>query len=102
MSGLFTDYETIIEDEKVEKKVEEAIEKSTKTRKKKKVEAEEVKNMVEVKIKNLNVRKGPGKEFGVITGNCKPGVYEIEDEQNGYGKIKGKDQWISLQYTNKI
>lgn len=114
-SSLFTDYETIIPEEVVEKidaepevieKVEEAIDKATKRGKKKKedkVEIEEVaSNLVTVEIKNLNVRKGPGKEFGKEKDFLKPGTYEIEKEENGYGRIKNTNHWIALKFTRKV
>ena len=99
--GKLTAKDKAVEDVKEEfkEKAKEEIKKEKKSRKVK--EEVKVENKVKVEIKNLNIRKGPGKEFEK-DGFCKPGVYEIEDVRNGYGKIKGKDQWISLQYTNKI
>jgi N-acetylmuramoyl-L-alanine amidase CwlA len=50
-----------------------------------------------VKIKvDLNVRKGPGTSYSVVT-VVKPGeVFTIVEEKNGWGKLKSGAGWISL------
>lgn len=60
---------------------------------------------VRVKITNLNIRKGPGTNYG-STGFIKPGVYTIVAESTGtgatkWGKLKSGAGWISLDYAAK-
>lgn len=62
--------------------------------------------LVRVKITNLNIRKGPGTNYG-STGCIKPGVYTIVAESTGagatkWGKLKSGAGWISLDYAAKI
>lgn len=57
---------------------------------------------VKVTISDLNIRKGAGKEFdrtGKFTG---PGIFEIVDRQNGYGKLKSGEGWISLEFCQDV
>lgn len=61
--------------------------------------------LVRVKITNLNIRKGPGTNYG-STGFIKPGVYTIVAESTGtgatkWGKLKSGAGWISLDYVAK-
>lgn len=61
--------------------------------------------LVRVKISNLNIRKGPGTNYG-STGFIKPGVYTIVAESTGtgatkWGKLKSGAGWISLDYAAK-
>lgn len=61
--------------------------------------------LVRVKITNLNIRKGPGTNYG-STGFIKPGVYTIVAESIGtgatkWGKLKSGAGWISLDYAAK-
>lgn len=61
--------------------------------------------LVRVKITNLNIRKGPGTNYGA-TGYIKPGVYTIVAESTGtgatkWGKLKSGAGWISLDYAAK-
>lgn len=61
--------------------------------------------LVRVKITNLNIRKGPGTNYG-STGFIKPGVYTIVAESTGtgatkWGKLKSGAGWISLDYATK-
>lgn len=60
---------------------------------------------VRVKITNLNIRKGPGTNYGA-TGYIKPGIYTIVAESTGkgaakWGKLKSGAGWISLDYATK-
>lgn len=60
---------------------------------------------VRVKITNLNIRKGPGTNYGA-TGYIRPGIYTIVAESTGkgaakWGKLKSGAGWISLDYTTK-
>ena len=61
--------------------------------------------LVRVKITNLNIRKGPGTNYGA-TGYIQPGIYTIVAESTGkgatkWGKLKSGAGWISLDYTTK-
>lgn len=49
----------------------------------------------------LNVRKGPGVNYGIATTVKKGEVYTIVGEQNGWGKLKSGAGWIALEYTSK-
>lgn len=60
---------------------------------------------VRVKIANLNIRKGPGTNYGA-TGYIRPGIYTIVAESTGkgaakWGKLKSGAGWISLDYATK-
>ena len=60
---------------------------------------------VRVKITNLNIRKGPGTNYGA-TGYIQPGIYTIVAESTGkgaakWGKLKSGAGWISLDYATK-
>ena len=50
----------------------------------------------------LNVRKGPGINYGINTVIRDRGIYTIIEEHNGWGLLKSKSGWISLAYTSKI
>ena len=61
--------------------------------------------LVRVKITNLNIRKGPGTNYGP-TGYIQPGIYTIVAESTGkgaakWGKLKSGAGWISLDYATK-
>ena len=61
--------------------------------------------LVRVKISNLNIRKGPGTNYG-STGFIQPGIYTIVAESTGkgaakWGKLKSGAGWISLDYATK-
>ena len=63
---------------------------------------EEPVDKVKVTIDNLNIRKGAGKEFdrtGKFTG---PGIFEITERKNGYGKLKSGEGWISLEFCQDV
>ena len=53
----------------------------------------------------LNVRKGAGISYAVVTTVKQNEVYTIVDENNGWGLLKayksGRNGWISLAYTQK-
>lgn len=57
---------------------------------------------VRVTASALNVRKGPGVNYGINACIRDKGVYTIVEESNGWGKLKSGAGWISLEYTNKI
>lgn len=57
----------------------------------------------QVKITDtLNVRKGAGTSYGVVTTVRKGEVYTIVEEKSGWGKLKSGIGWISLAYTTKL
>ena len=60
---------------------------------------------VKVTAKVLNVRKGPGTNYGIVTQIKKGEVYTIVEEAvNGstkWGHLKSGAGWISLAYTQK-
>lgn len=62
--------------------------------------------LVRVKITNLNIRKGPGTNYGK-NGFIAPGVYTIVAESAGagatkWGKLKSGAGWISLDYAKTV
>lgn len=76
------------------------------TREEAKIEIPEIvepkKDLVKVTIENLNIRKGPGKEFdrtGKFTG---AGTFELVERKNGYGKLKSGEGWIMLDFCEEI
>ena len=56
---------------------------------------------VRIKADVLNVRSGPGSNYGVMTQVLNGQVYTIIDTKNGWGKLKSGAGWISLDYTTK-
>lgn len=58
--------------------------------------------LVRVTASELNIRSGPGTNYG-INGVIKDrGVYTIVQEQNGWGKLKSGVGWIALNYTQRV
>ena len=55
-----------------------------------------------VSIPDLNIRKGPGKEYartGQFTGI---GEFTIVEVSGNWGKLKSGAGWISLNYATRI
>ena len=50
----------------------------------------------------LNVRSGPGTNYGVVMALAYGGGYTIVEEQNGWGKLKSGIGWICLKYTERV
>lgn len=50
----------------------------------------------------LNVRKGPGTGFGIVTTVKEGQAYTIVAESNGWGKLKSGVGWIKLSYTERV
>ena len=50
----------------------------------------------------LNVRSGPGTNYGVVMTIAYGGGYTIVEEQNGWGKLKSGIGWICLKYTERV
>ena len=68
--------------------------------------AEKVPFLVEVKIRDLNIRKGPGTNYDRVQ-FCPPGVYTVVATSTGagaslWGKLKSGIGWLSLDYTVRI
>ena len=62
--------------------------------------------LVQVSITDLNIRKGPGTNYGKTGKYTGKGVFTIVEEANGqgascWGKLKSGAGWISLDYTVK-
>ena len=50
----------------------------------------------------LNVRSGPGTNYGVVMTLAYGGGYTIVEEQNGWGKLKSGSGWVCLKYTERV
>ena len=50
----------------------------------------------------LNVRKGPGTGYGIVTTVKEGQAYTIIAESNGWGKLKSGVGWIKLSYTERV
>ena len=57
---------------------------------------------VKITADTLNVRKGAGVSYKVVTQVKKNEVYTIVQESNGWGKLKSGAGWIKLSYTKKV
>lgn len=63
--------------------------------------------LVRVSIKDLNIRKGPGTDYGRVQ-FCPVGVYTImevkagQGSKAGWGRLKSGIGWISLDYCQKM
>lgn len=67
--------------------------------------AEKFPYMVRVKIPDLNIRKGPGKDYARVK-YIPVGVYTIVEEAEGkgasrWGRLKSGIGWIALDYTER-
>ena len=63
--------------------------------------------LVQVSITDLNIRKGPGTNYGKTGKYTGKGVFTIVEEATGrgasrWGKLKSGAGWISLDYAKKI
>lgn len=62
---------------------------------------------VQVSISTLNIRKGPGTNYGKTGCFTGKGIFTIVEESKGagatlWGKLKSGTGWVSLDYTKKI
>ena len=57
--------------------------------------------LVKIDTESLNVRKGVGVSFDIVTQVKLGGVYTIIEEKDGWGKLKSGAGWINLSYTKK-
>lgn len=58
--------------------------------------------IVRITANALNVRSGPDTNYPVTMVLKKGGAYTIVEEKDGFGLLKSKAGWISLQYTEKV
>lgn len=60
--------------------------------------------MVKILASSLNIRTGPGMGHRIVGAIEDNGVYTIIEEQNGWGRLKSKVGWISLnaKYTRRL
>ena len=63
--------------------------------------------LVQVSITDLNIRKGPGTNYGKTGKYTGKGVFTIVEEAAGqgascWGKLKSGAGWISLDYAKRI
>ena len=68
--------------------------------------AEKVPFLVKVSIFDLNIRKGPGTDYGRVQ-FCPVGVYtivEVKSEKgaSAWGRLKSGIGWISLDFVRRI
>lgn len=57
---------------------------------------------VKINTASLNVRKGAGTSFPVVTTVHRNEVYTIVETQGSWGKLKSGAGWISLNYTKRV
>ena len=63
--------------------------------------------LVKVSISDLNIRKGPGTDYGRVQ-FCPVGVYTIMEVKSGkgasagWGRLKSGIGWISLDFVKKV
>lgn len=58
--------------------------------------------LVKVTVNALNIRKGPGTNYGTNGTITNKGTYTITETQNGFGKLKSGAGWICLDYTKRV
>ena len=58
--------------------------------------------LVKVTVNALNIRKGPGINYGTNGTITNKGTYTITETQNGFGKLKSGAGWICLDYTKRV
>lgn len=58
--------------------------------------------LVKITATRLNVRKGPGINYAVVTTVKKNEVYTIVEKNGKWGKLKSGAGWISLLYTKPV
>jgi len=73
--------------------------------------SDELPYRVRVVISNLNIRKGPGTDYGTVGRYTGKGVFTIVEEASGTGATRwgllkayqaGRNGWISLDYAAKL
>ena len=68
--------------------------------------AEKVSFLVKVSISDLNIRKGPGTDYGRVQ-FCPVRVYTIVEVKSGkgasaWGRLKSGIGWISLDFVKRV
>lgn len=58
--------------------------------------------LVKVTANALNIRKGPGTNYGINGTITNKGTYTIIETQGNWGKLKSKTGWICLDYTKRV
>ena len=58
--------------------------------------------LVKVTANALNIRKGPGTNYGINGTITNKGTYTIIETQGNWGKLKSGAGWISLAYTKRV
>ena len=58
--------------------------------------------LVKINTDVLNVRKGPGTNYPIVTQVKRGSVYTIVAEESGWGKLKSGIGFIKLSYTKKV
>ena len=52
--------------------------------------------------KEMDIRKGPGNNYGKADRKCPAGLFTIVEEKNGWGRLKSGAGWILLNKTEKM
>lgn len=58
--------------------------------------------LVKVTADALNIRKGPGTNYGINGSITNKGTYTIVQTQGNWGKLKSGAGWICLDYTKRV
>ena len=58
--------------------------------------------LVRITADKLNVRKGPGTGYTIVTTVEKGEAFTIVEEHSGWGKLRSGIGWISLKYTERV
>lgn len=58
--------------------------------------------LVKVTVNALNIRKGPGTNYGTNGTITNKGTYTIIETQGNWGKLKSGAGWICLDYTKRV
>ncbi len=58
--------------------------------------------LVRVTADSLNIRKGPGTNYGTNGAITNKGTYTIVETQGNWGKLKSGAGWICLDYTKRV
>ena len=58
--------------------------------------------LVKVTADSLNIRKGPGTNYGTNGAITNKGTYTIVETQGNWGKLKSGAGWICLDYTKRV
>lgn len=59
-------------------------------------------HLVKVDTDALNVRKGPGTQYGIVTTVKRGDVYTIVEMSGNWGRLKSGVGWINTKYTKQL